>query len=393
MEECDVSVIIPIYKGIRYVEFWKKKIEANYRCMQHSGDYKIEVIFINDYPEETLNVTDSVYAGISIRGYNLKVNQGIHGARVYGVDKAIGRYIVMIDQDDMITDDYLISQLEAIGSCDGVVCNGYKEQFCMNMKRKIYSNVDKQRQVVHLMNYVALGNSIISPGQVMLKRDSIPELWMRNVLKNNGADDFLLWVLMLADDKKFEINQNCLYVHIGHAFNTSNDYVGMKMSELETIDILEKECVLSAENLKILKNRSKKDDIGNKKFLKMVHIYDLWMYLKNRNAKISDFLIYNNIHKIVIYGMGYIGSRLLDELSGSNIQVLFGLDQEGDAIQTRVPVYRIGEDVVKNEINDADIVIVTSVNAKEEVENDVKKISNVPVILFEEIIVKMIDGL
>lgn len=46
----DVSVIIPIYKGNGYIESLLNKIEKNYQESQK----EIEVIFVNDYPDEEI---------------------------------------------------------------------------------------------------------------------------------------------------------------------------------------------------------------------------------------------------------------------------------------------------------------------------------------------------
>ena len=48
----DVSVIIPIYKGNGYIESLLNKIEKNYQESQK----EIEVIFVNDYPDEEIIV-------------------------------------------------------------------------------------------------------------------------------------------------------------------------------------------------------------------------------------------------------------------------------------------------------------------------------------------------
>ena len=48
----DVSIIIPIYKGNGYIESLLNKIEKNYQESQK----EIEVIFVNDYPDEEIIV-------------------------------------------------------------------------------------------------------------------------------------------------------------------------------------------------------------------------------------------------------------------------------------------------------------------------------------------------
>ena len=40
------------------------------------------------------------------------------------------------------------------------------------------------------------GNPIISTGQVLMRRASIPGVWMENIMETNCADDYLLWLCM-----------------------------------------------------------------------------------------------------------------------------------------------------------------------------------------------------
>lgn len=47
-----------------------------------------------------------------------------------------------------------------------------------------------------------IGCAITSPGHCLIRKTSIPQLWKENILKNNGSDDLLLWLLMLEENKK-----------------------------------------------------------------------------------------------------------------------------------------------------------------------------------------------
>ena len=105
----DVSVIIPIYKGNGYIESLLNKIEKNYQESQK----EIEVIFVNDYPDEEIIVGSQ--HDFPIRIINNEMNQGIHQTRINGLKKAIGKYILFLDQDDEISDFFIKSQLEHIG--------------------------------------------------------------------------------------------------------------------------------------------------------------------------------------------------------------------------------------------------------------------------------------
>lgn len=77
----DVSVIIPIYKGNGYIESLLNKIEKNYQESQK----EIEVIFVNDYPDEEIIINGQYDFKIEV--INNKVNQGIHQTRINGLKK------------------------------------------------------------------------------------------------------------------------------------------------------------------------------------------------------------------------------------------------------------------------------------------------------------------
>ena len=52
-ENVDISVAIPIYKGKKYIASIIEMLEANQKeLIQNERKEKIEVIFVNDYPNE-----------------------------------------------------------------------------------------------------------------------------------------------------------------------------------------------------------------------------------------------------------------------------------------------------------------------------------------------------
>ena len=130
----DVSVIIPIYKGNGYIESLLNKIEKNYQESQK------EVIFVNDYPDEEIIVGSQ--HDFPIRIINNEMNQGIHQTRINGLKKALGKYILFLDQDDEISDFFIKSQLEHIGDTDLCIANGIMES--ENGKCLIYKNQKSQ---------------------------------------------------------------------------------------------------------------------------------------------------------------------------------------------------------------------------------------------------------
>lgn len=113
-----ISVIVPIYHGRKYINGMIAQIES---CVAECrGEYALELLFVNDSPDEPIDSLSS--EKIEIRVIETNRNRGIHGARVRGLEHCTGDYILFLDQDDRIRPTYFSSQLAHLGDSDAVVC-------------------------------------------------------------------------------------------------------------------------------------------------------------------------------------------------------------------------------------------------------------------------------
>lgn len=383
----DISVIIPIYKGKVYLSYWVDILSKNFRAYYMKYKSYCEAVFVNDYAEEEIKLQNcDRYMAL----YNLKENRGIHGARVFGYHMAKGIYIVFLDQDDKITEDYLISQMENIGEADAVVCNGYRERLWMRGKRAIYTQNKQLEQIKDKNNIFTKRNEICSPGQVLIKKDSIPDLWIAEIMKKNGADDYFLWILMRKERNVFEINYQRIYTHVEYVNNTSGNTEEMTSSVLEMISIMEKHRVLNCNELEEMREIINKDNSGSYR-MKIIKIYDFWMYLNIRGRRIEDYLLDHNYKKIAIYGMNYLGNRLYDELYGGNIEIVFGIDSEADGIEYDIPVLKIDAPEFVQKIEKVDAIIITVVSLYQRILYDLQEKCDKPSIPMEEILIEMME--
>lgn len=227
-----ISIVTPIYKGNKYISKLIQMAEKNWDSFNSKLVCSIELILVNDYPEESIKIDKRIKRNIKIRVIQLKKNKGIHNARVLGLQKAQGEYILFLDQDDMITDDYLKQQWKCMKDADAVVCNG------LHKRRMIYPNVKMQEKTLVLENFLKEKNQIVSSGQVLIKKKSIPNKWCNNIMKHNGADDYLLWILMLSEKAKFVYNTEKIYIHVVHGNNASSDLRKMNNSRKEMLSIV-----------------------------------------------------------------------------------------------------------------------------------------------------------
>ncbi len=231
-----VSVIVPYYHGSAYVDRIIQMIDSNAKVMQEERDESVELIIVNDSPEEELSIEDQ-------ERYPVKLlinpeNSGIHASRVKGLKEAKGEYILFLDQDDVITDNSIFSQRQSIDGADFVIGNGY-EELPDGSRRLIFATAEKQQCAADLNCHLYYNNLIRSPGQILIRKSAIPVYWTDHIMKNNGSDDALLWILMLSGGRAGVINRSAVYEHLHTGSNTSGDGQGMLRSKKEAAQLLE----------------------------------------------------------------------------------------------------------------------------------------------------------
>lgn len=118
------SIIIPVYNVEKYLKDCLDSVIS-----QTFLDY--EVILIDDGSRDMSGkICDKYVANnIGIRVYH-KENQGLLATRCYGAERAIGKYIVSLDSDDMLRSDALEKIYEVIMKFDAdmVIFNASREE-------------------------------------------------------------------------------------------------------------------------------------------------------------------------------------------------------------------------------------------------------------------------
>lgn len=121
-----ISIIVPIYKAEKYL----------HRCVDSilaQTFYDYEVLLINDgSPDLSGKICDEYALKDNRVKVFHKLNGGVSSARQYGLDNAIGEYVIHVDPDDwieanMLNELYLKAKLE---DADMVICDYFVE--CYN---------------------------------------------------------------------------------------------------------------------------------------------------------------------------------------------------------------------------------------------------------------------
>lgn len=231
-----VSVITPFYEGDKYMDNLVDAMLKNEQSLLRAG-HQLEMILVNDSPWKKLEAPEGEEQFIKV--ITNPENKGIHYSRVAGLAEATGDYIMFLDQDDLIEEDALVKLLKAIANSDVdvMVANAALEQADGN-KLLWYRNAYHKNLVGDLTTYLRIGIQIISPGQCLIKHTSIPEFWKTHIMTKNGADDYFLWLLMLAKGSKFKCFDEALYTHRYTAVNLSADTTVTDASVYDFIEYL-----------------------------------------------------------------------------------------------------------------------------------------------------------
>ena len=351
----DISVIVPIYHGLRYIKTMISQIEA---CQTYY-DGKIEILFVNDDPKEPIEKT---YASdrIEIVIVDTDVNRGIHGARIRGMEHSKGTFILFLDQDDRIAPDYLKKQIEKMGDGDAVVCRAFHEG------KPLYNRTNPFENVINQEYMLRKGNPIISPGQVLIKKKAISEIWRKNVLTYNGADDWLLWLCMIKEGRSFRLNDEILFEHVVEGSNTSLHVLEMQRSEIEMFDLIRRQHVFSKEETAFLEETIYNLMIARirllERFQRIAGIYDVWLNLKNQEISLAEYMNRQGYKRIAIYGVTNLGKRLYQDLSKEHVEVSCFIDINASYLDGPVPIY-----LPEEELPEMDVVIISLVQDEKQI--------------------------
>lgn len=104
------------------------------------------------------------------------------------------------------------------------------------------------------------------------------------------------------------------------------------------------------------------------KHLALFLLMNEWMKTKQEGKCIKDYFDKHEYKTVAIYGMSYIGERLLDELADSGIEVKYAIDRNADAIYSDIEVCS-----PEDELPEVDVIIVTAVYFFDEIYDQLSK--------------------
>lgn len=175
-----ISVIIPCYNAAQYIEETLQSIYSQ----KFSGT--LEVLLIDDGSSDDLKNRIKSFPELQ---YFYQINSGVSAARNYGLQLAVGDFVIFFDADDLMSEGFIEARLQPLLTSDkyGFSCGKVKP---FPVKRKILFGAAE-----NIEEEVLLYNQQIAtcPSNYLIRRNILVE---NNILFNenlaSSADRFFL---------------------------------------------------------------------------------------------------------------------------------------------------------------------------------------------------------
>ena len=188
MNNMDISVIIPTYKPGSYV--WEC-LDSVYNQTFPGRRYEV-IIILNGCSEPYYSQIEEYISSHSDRcAFSLIQTdvQGVSNARNIGIEKSVGKYLTFVDDDDIISENYLeellkVSDEETIGCANSFVfkkdISCFRQSFISNAYQKVNGKPFDIFQFRHFLSSVwakLIHRNIIGknrfPTQLRLSEDCV----------------------------------------------------------------------------------------------------------------------------------------------------------------------------------------------------------------------------
>lgn len=390
-----VSMIVLLYKGNRYLKRIVEMYSENSRHFKEKYPHFIlELILVNDYPDEKISLTQTEMKLLNIFVVQNKENIGIHRSKIESLQAAHGEFLFFLDQDDLISPYYVVEQYAMSSGCDAVICN-------MDFGEGPYFQ-KKDVEALDLDCYMEGHNAISSLGQVFLKKNAVPPEWIHYFLSGNGADDYYLIFMMLLKKQHMVEHRKALYYHVYTGSNFSSDFMAISFSVIEVLKKLEKVGLLpqKAADEAIKKRQDEMNQFlgSEEKYpcdirqerrdnIKLINLYDRCLKNLESGYRFDSYIKTYRCNYIAMYGAGKMGRHFLYWMSHTDTKIEIVVDRMKKGFIDGIPI--IGLDEAQRKKDKFDLIVVTPMAGTEKIIADLEEMFSCPIIPLEAVVYNM----
>lgn len=227
-----VSIIVPIYNVEKYIERGIKSLIAQ--------TYKnIEIILVDDgSPDNSGKICDKCAKKDTRIKVIHKKNGGVSSARNVGLEKSTGKYIMFMDGDDYVEEDYVDYFVNLINKLDVLVAfnSSFFSIYTPNQNKKIENTIIDNTKA---MEYIYLGKVNVAVWNKIYSRKFFDNDNIRFNEKIWYGEGMLFNIKILQFVKNVGLGNRKVYHQVyntGSAmrkFNLESNYCGIKSLDLQ----------------------------------------------------------------------------------------------------------------------------------------------------------------
>lgn len=117
------------------------------------------------------------------------------------------------------------------------------------------------------------------------------------------------------------------------------------------------------------------------KHLSMFLLMNEWIKIKQEKKNIKKYFETRGYKTIAVYGLSYIGERLIDELEELGLEVKYGIDKKANKFYSDIEVY-----APEDQLPMVDVIIVSAIYYFDEIKELLEGKVNCPIVSLEDIL-------
>ena len=183
-----VSIIIPAYKAAAFISRTLDCVKA-----QTFTDY--ELIVVDDgSPDNTKEVVDQYIADNKINGFCIKQeNKKIAAARNTAIKAASGKYMALLDHDDMWYPDKLEKVMRVFRQNPDIILASHALNFVKNGKTVMVYKTGPQKE--NMYEYLLFERCVLTPSAAVFRKDKCDAIGgFRENPEFNTSEDYDFWL-------------------------------------------------------------------------------------------------------------------------------------------------------------------------------------------------------
>ena len=322
-----ISIVIPIYNGEKY-------IKPVLTSIQNQDLKNIEIILVDDLSlDRSLDIIREIMkTDPRIKLYLNNENKGILYTKCKGVNYSKGKYVIVLDEDDLFAQREVLSTLYELAEKDGLDMLGFSSLFTESYKKKaFYIHHYYESPIIFQPNISKLSHDYTLDGNVKRTGDNIwcylfkTELFNNTIsqindrflnTKMNCHEDYLILFLITRIAKKSR--QIPRIFHIKITYGKPQNY-STKAIEKEKMNLFCQSYLNYIEFILIKTNNTIKD--------KKIASFELERYFFNKTECQNNIYIRKKAIKICNlflnneYIEKYIKIKIKDFFKANNINI------------------------------------------------------------------------